>query len=126
MRKLQKKNRGSLSPRLSSLLYGGRLVLSASRIDKFYACRYMYFLQYGLRARPRKPAGFDAPTAGAFIHYILGNVTREIAETCGGFKDVDDETCLDLMQKYVSRYERKSWKVSRISQAGLYTCSKGS
>lgn len=99
-----KRNRGSLSPRLSSLLYGGRLVLSASRIDKFYACRYLYFLQYGLRAKPRKPAGFDAPTAGTFMHYILENVTREIVETRGGFKDVDDETCLGLMQKYVSRY----------------------
>lgn len=95
--------RGNLTDGKAAELYGHEVVMSASRVDKFYACRFLYFLQYGLGARPRKPAGFDAPTAGTFMHFILENVTRDITEGVG-FQDAGDALCLELMGKYVSRY----------------------
>lgn len=95
--------RGSLTGGQAAKLYGTELVVSASRIDKYYACRFMYFLQYGLGARPRKPAGFDAPTAGTFMHYILENVTRDITEGAG-FQNADEALCLELTGRYVARY----------------------
>jgi ATP-dependent helicase/nuclease subunit B len=91
----------------SSALYGQGLTMSASRIDKFYACRFLYFLQYGLNARPRKPAGFDAPTAGTFMHYILENVARDIRDG-GGFHDIGDDGIKALTQNYVARYVSQS------------------
>ncbi len=96
-------SRGRLSADKASRLYGSALVMSASRVDTFYACRFLYFLQYGLAAKPRRPAGFDAPTAGTFMHYVLENVTREIKES-GGFAGIDDETCRHLTEKYADRY----------------------
>ncbi len=98
-------SRGKLSYEKAAELYGSELSMSASRVDKFYACRFQYFLQYGLNARPRKPAGFDAPTAGTFMHYVLENVTREITER-GGFTDIDDEACSILTEKYADEYAR--------------------
>ena len=98
-------SRGKLSYDKAAELYGSELSMSASRVDKFYACRFQYFLQYGLNARPRKPAGFDAPTAGTFMHYVLENVTREITER-GGFSDIDDEACRILTEKYADEYAR--------------------
>jgi ATP-dependent helicase/nuclease subunit B len=98
-------SRGSLTGGAAERLYGRDLVMSASRVDKFYSCRYLYFLQYGLNAKPRKPAGFDAPTAGTFVHYILENVTRDLRES-GGFADVDEERCRALTAHYVSEYVR--------------------
>lgn len=96
-------DRGSLSDDKASKLYGHKLTMSASRVDKFYACRFEYFLQYGLNAKPRKPAGFDAPVAGTFMHYILENVTRDIKNT-GGFTESTDEACRALTAKYVKQY----------------------
>ncbi|SHH95273.1 ATP-dependent helicase/nuclease subunit B [Sporobacter termitidis DSM 10068] len=96
-------DRGRLSTGRASALYGQNLVMSASRIDKFYACRFLYFLQYGLNARPRKPYGFDAPTAGTFMHYLLENVTREIRDGAG-FDGVTDAECLELTSIYVEKY----------------------
>lgn len=98
-------SRGRLSGEAAAQLYGRELTMSASRVDKFYACRYLYFLQYGLNAKPRKPAGFDAPTAGTFMHYILENVTRDI-KNGGGFGGVSEEQCRALTEKYVAIYVR--------------------
>jgi ATP-dependent helicase/nuclease subunit B len=96
-------SRGTLTRGAAGRLYGTDLVMSASRVDKFYSCRFLYFLQYGLNAKPRKPAGFDAPTAGTFIHYILENVTRDIKEN-GGFHEVREERCRELTDHYVANY----------------------
>lgn len=99
-------SRGRLSSGKAHKLYGKELVISASRVDKYYACRYLYFLQYGLKLRPRKPAGFDAPTAGTFMHYILENVTREIHNS-GGYAKVDDARCIALTEKYIAEYVKE-------------------
>ena len=66
--------RENLSPQAVQELYRGTLRLSASRMDKVKSCHYAYFLQYGLRVKPRKQAGMDAPEAGTFVHYVLEHV----------------------------------------------------
>ena len=38
------------------------------------SCHFGYFMQYGLRAKERRPAGFEAPEIGTFLHYLLENV----------------------------------------------------
>ena len=85
------RSRGSLSRASVRALYGEKLRLSASRIDKFASCRFAYFMQYALKAKPHEPAGFTAPEMGTFMHKILEQVSREVA-SMGGYKNVDDET----------------------------------
>ena len=62
-------SRGRLSKIVARHLYGDKLNISASRVDKYYSCRFSYFLQYGLNAKPRKTAGLDAPETGTFMHF---------------------------------------------------------
>lgn len=95
--------RGRLSERAVRRLYGERLRLSASRIDKFAACKYAYFCQYGLRAKPYRPAGFTPPEIGTFMHYVLENTAREV-KARGGFKVVDDKTLGALTDGFVNEY----------------------
>lgn len=95
--------RGSLSEDSVRLLYGNKLKLSASRIDKFASCRFAYFMQYGLKAKPREPAGFTPPEMGIFMHYILEHVAGEVTEL-GGFKKVDDEKLKSITDKYINEY----------------------
>ncbi len=59
-------------------LYGHKLRLTASRLDAFSRCRFAYFLRYGLNARERRRADFDAPESGTFLHYVLEHVLRDI------------------------------------------------
>ena len=90
-------SRGRLSSAAVEKLYGQRLRLSASRIDKFASCRFAYFCQYGLRAKPYEPAAFRPPEIGTFMHYVLEKTAREVKRR-GGFAAVDDKTLRELCE----------------------------
>jgi len=96
-------SRGRLSPQSVKALYGEKLRLSASRIDKMASCPFSYFLQYGLKAKPRQAAEFAPPEMGTFMHYVLENVAREVS-ALGGFAEVPSETLDSLCDEYVKRY----------------------
>ena len=96
-------SRGRLSPAGVEALYGKRLRLSASRIDKFAACKFAYFCQYGLRAKPYEPAGFHPPEIGTFMHYVLENTARQVKES-GGFAAVSEEVLRQITDRCVQTY----------------------
>ena len=96
-------SRGQLSRNAVRALYGSKLKLSASRIDKFASCKFAYFCQYGLKAKPYEPAAFKPPEIGTFMHYVLENLAREVQEK-GGFKTVSEAELDVLCRKYVEKY----------------------
>ena len=98
-----KMQRGRLSPLSVEQLYGKSMKLTASRAEKFNSCKYAYFCQYGLRAKPYRPAEFKPPEIGTFMHYILENTARDVKDM-GGFKAVSDQELQSLCDKYVSRF----------------------
>ena len=87
-----------LSPEAVQALYGRSLHMSASRMDQVKRCHFGYFMQYGLRARERRPAGFEAPEIGTFIHYLLENVAREVKNR-GGWSQVEREELRRLLDE---------------------------
>lgn len=95
--------RGRLSPEITRRLYGGKMRLSASRIDRYYSCRYAYFLQYGLGAKPRSEAALDAPEAGTFMHFVLERTARRVREL-GGFHAVKEEDVKAIVPALVEEY----------------------
>lgn len=95
--------RGSLSRAAVRALYGDRITMSASRLERLRSCHFAYFMEYGLRAKPREPAVFDAPQIGTFLHFLLENVTRDVLAQ-GGFAQVDDEALHALARRYIDEY----------------------
>ncbi len=83
-------SRGRLTRLTAERLYGREVNVTASRVDKFYSCRFSYFLRYGLRLQSRRRAGLDAPERGTFMHYVLERSAREI-ERRGGYDEVTSE-----------------------------------
>ena len=77
LRRAESWQRGSLSPTAVERLYGRKVPMSASRMDKYKSCHFSYFMRYGLKAEPRKPAGFTAPEYGTFVHYVLEHVLQD-------------------------------------------------
>ena len=94
--------RGRLSRESAIGLYGRDLRLSASRIERFANCRFSYFMNYGMRAKPRAKAEFKAPEAGTFIHYILQNCAAAAPE--GNIAALTDERLDALTREYSARY----------------------
>ncbi len=95
--------RGRLSPQAVETLYGRSYRMSASRIDKVNACHFAYFMQYGLRARERAGAGFDAAQVGTFLHYVLEHVTRTAMDR-GGFAQLAEGELHRLIETAIERY----------------------
>ena len=95
--------RGSLSPSAVRAIYGERVSMTASRLERLRSCHFAYFMEYGLRAKPREPASFDAPQIGTFLHYLLENVTRDVLEK-GGFAAVDNKELHRLTRQYIDQY----------------------
>lgn len=87
-----------LQPEAVQALYGKTVPLSASKLDCFALCRYAFFLQYGLRAKPWKQAEFDAPLYGSFVHAVLEQTVRQ-AQAQGGFAAMTDEQLEALTER---------------------------
>lgn len=106
--------RGRLSRNAVERLYGHRVPMSASRMDKYKSCHFSYFMRYGLQAEPRKPAGFTAPEYGTFVHYVLEHVLKDDAfqqTTLPGWEDEQDQERRDrvaeLTRQAVEQYVRE-------------------
>ena len=97
---------GSLSRDAVQSLYGSKLRLSASRIDRYASCRFAFFLRDGLRAQERKTAAFDAPVYGTFVHYVLEHTLRDVKDL-GGIKRVDNEALQRISEKYMDEFLRE-------------------
>lgn len=91
-------------------LYGKRLRLSASQVDRQAECRLSYFLKYGLRARERKEARVDPAEFGTYVHAVLEQTGRAVMEA-GGFHAVSLEQTLALAQRFSDEYAQTHFGV---------------
>ena len=95
--------RGNLSRHVVKDLYGDRVDMSASRMDQYKSCHFAYFLRYGLKALPRRRAGFDAVEQGTFVHFILERVLRSVRDR-GGIRACNDQEILDMTRLAVDAF----------------------
>ncbi len=94
---------GTISREHVEKLYGNRLNLSASQVDRQAECRFSYFLKYGLRAKERKEATIDPAEFGTYVHAVLEQTARHVMEL-GGFHQVSLEETLELAKEYSEAY----------------------
>lgn len=94
---------GSLDRGAVEALYGSSLSLSASKVDKLAACKFGYFLQYGLKLQERKRAAVDPAMYGTLVHYVLEHTVEDV-EGEGGFAAVPEERVLALARSWYDRF----------------------
>ncbi|MBQ7415469.1 MAG: exodeoxyribonuclease V subunit gamma [Oscillospiraceae bacterium] len=94
---------GTVSREHVTQLYGEKLTLSASQVDRQAECRLSYFLKYGLRARERKEAVVDPAEFGTYVHAVLENTAREVMEK-GGFRQVSLDDTLAIAKRHSDAY----------------------
>ena len=99
-------------PALESLL-GQRLRISPSQLEKYYTCRYGYFLQYVLGLKPRRRAELSADQSGTLMHWVLqmaldphpdaDNPCKALAP----FLELDDDAMAELASLLVDEYAKR-------------------
>lgn len=92
-----------VSRQLSEQLFGAPVALTASRLDELGNCPMSFFLNYGLKARERKQAEFDAAEFGTFLHYILEKTVRELSQE-QRYDPLTPEESRELVESYMGPY----------------------
>ena len=105
MKQARSMERGQLSRPAVSALYGSSFRMSASRVERLNSCHFAYFMEYGLKAKERPKATFDAPQIGTFLHFVLENVTRDVMKK-GGYAEVSDALLKELTETYADAYAK--------------------
>ncbi|MCD7868283.1 MAG: PD-(D/E)XK nuclease family protein [Clostridiales bacterium] len=67
-----------VSKSVAKVLYGQVSPYSATRLERFSACAYAHFLQYGLRLTQREEYEFQAMDMGNVMHLALEKFAREV------------------------------------------------
>ena len=97
---------------LSGLL-GQRLRISPSQLEKYYTCRYGYFLQYVLGLKPRRRAELSADQSGTLMHWVLQMALDphpDADNPCAGlapFLELDDDAMAGLASLLVDEYAKR-------------------
>lgn len=97
---------GRISRQNVDRLYGKKLTMSASQVDRQAECKLSYFLKYGLRVQERKEAQIDPAEFGTYVHAVLEDTAKEVM-ALGGFHQVSLEDTLALANKYSDAYVRE-------------------
>lgn len=69
-------------------LYGNNIYLSASKIDSFADCRFLYFCRYGLKLQKLQKVEFNPLTRGNIVHYCL---EKFVMAHLNGFHNLDED-----------------------------------
>ena len=94
---------GDVSPAHIRALYGDKLDLSASQVDRQAECRLSYFLKYGIAAKERKEAKVDPAEFGTYIHAVLEKTAARVMEL-GGFHKVSLDQTIQIALSYSEEY----------------------
>ncbi|MBQ3135901.1 MAG: PD-(D/E)XK nuclease family protein [Clostridia bacterium] len=58
-------------------LFGGDLYFSASQMETYSKCPFMYYCRYGIGASPRVKASLDASQSGTVVHHVLEIILKK-------------------------------------------------
>lgn len=115
-------------PALARELFGDRLTLSPSQVEKYYQCPFQYFCRYGLGAKERRPAEVDALQYGTLMHYLFQQVFQVPREERQQWSEEElTHRVRELVQKYAQEdlggmellTARERYKLERLSESAV-------
>lgn len=82
-------------------LYGSEIMLSASKLEKFNACAFSYFMRYGLLLKPRGMAQFDPMSMGSVLHAALQQYFSEKQAENADYEKITRTECEEELNQIV-------------------------
>lgn len=75
----EKRPAGNISPELAGQLFGKQVTTSISQVERYNACPYQFYLQYGLKIKERDILNFNRRDTGTFVHSILERLQTDFS-----------------------------------------------
>ena len=86
---------------LASKLFGKEIRLSASKLERYQNCRFLYFCSDGLKARPRKKAELNPLETGVLIHDVIYKL---MSDPKLSLSQMQDDTLRSFIQAQLDEY----------------------
>ncbi|MCI5700512.1 MAG: exodeoxyribonuclease V subunit gamma [Lachnospiraceae bacterium] len=86
---------------VAKALYGNVLENSATRLERFAACAFAHFLQYGLLLKERQQYEFTGMDMGNLVHAALESFSGKVAESPFGWHGMGDDLRETLIRECV-------------------------
>ncbi len=93
-----------LSKMVARALYGDMLLNSVSRLERYAACAYAHFLQYGLSLKERGEYSFESVDMGNVFHGVLELFGARLAERGRTWFDFTKDEAEEFVQEAVEAY----------------------
>lgn len=93
-----------LGKKVAQALYGKLLIGSVSRLEKYAACAYAHFLQYGLSLKEREEYGFEAVDMGNVFHGVLELFAGKLREADRTWFDFGEEEAGVWLEEALNAY----------------------
>lgn len=101
----------TLSKSTTDMLFGQRLRLSQSKIEKYISCKLSYYCDHILSLRSHRTAGFKMNDMGLFIHYVLEHSMRYLLNNDGfcGISDLNDDEIDGVVDITVNKFVAENY-----------------
>lgn len=94
----------ALSKQVTRALYGSMLQNSVSRLEKYAACAYAHFLQYGLSLKEREEYSFEDVDMGNVFHGVLELFAQKLEEHHYTWFDFPKEAGEQILEEALEAY----------------------
>ncbi len=91
----------NLPSELVTGLYGRVLRTGVSRLERFQACPFAHFLNYGLQLKKRPEYKLTAPDLGQFFHDVLENIYTSLGKNELNLADLAFEQAQEIAEETV-------------------------
>jgi len=101
-------------------LYGEQVYSSVSRLEKYTACPFAYYVQYGLGAKERRVYGLSAPDVGTFLHKAIEKFSRCVSDCGISWREIDRKFCEEKASQIVDEM-LENMKAAGFAASKRYT-----
>ncbi len=67
-------------PEIALELFGNDINISATKIEDYNRCPFLYFCRHGLKLNERRTAEIDAMLSGIIVHFVLENIVSKFGK----------------------------------------------
>ncbi len=113
-----------LSKSTAERCFGNNIVLSASKIDVYYKCRFRYLCQYVLKLKSIKTASVDVMERGTIVHCILEQTVERYSDNPESIMNMSDEELTKIVSEMVKEEMSRITDGRELTNIEIYSKSK--
>ena len=82
-------------------LYGNVLNTSVSRLEQYRRCPFSYYLQYGLKIKPKEELKIRSFDTGSFMHETIDTFFKHTNEEKIALSEIEEQDIFDIVSKII-------------------------